>query len=574
MQRFTHLFIKQNAWFYVLKIALLSLLGINSLNCIAQANLSQPKQIIVGGDFNYPPYEFINEDGELTGYNVELSQEIAAVMGLNIKIKLMPWAEIRAEFDRGNVDILQGMAATPERTDLYNFSPHTFVNHSIFARDNSPKIAHYSELENYRVIVQSNGSAFDMLNHSGLNITLIPVETHADALRLLASGRYDFAVVSNLPGLYLSKKLGLSNITAISSLERNRLYGYATKTADEALLSQFTQGLAILKNTGRQQEIYDKWFGPLNVSPWSKAGVIAGICVVVLLLISTVVIIWNKALRKKVESRTKELQAQQLQLLHADKMASLGVLVSGVAHEINNPCSILTLNFPFIKEAFEDATDILDEHQARQGDFLVAGVSYQRFKHMLPEILDDMHIASNKVKGIVEDLKSFAVKGEASHEKTEQLDLNLLTNRSIRLVTNQIKNSTNHLEVNLANSLPAFQGSGSRIEQVIVNLILNACQALEDKSQKIIITSYFHTKHNQVVLSIEDQGVGIDQQQLIKLTDPFYTTKRQSGGTGLGLSVSARIVADHQGQLTFKSTLGKGTKVKLSLPLLQHESEL
>ena len=121
---------------------------------------------------------------------------------------------------------------------------------------------------------------------------------------------------------------------------------------------------------------------------------------------------WNKALRKIVESRTKGLQAQQLQLLHADKMASLGVLVSGVAHEINNPCSILTLNFPFIKEAFEDATDILDEHQASQGDFLVAGVSYQRFKHMLPEILDDMHIASNKVKGIVEDLKSFAVKGK------------------------------------------------------------------------------------------------------------------------------------------------------------------
>ena len=76
------------------------------------------------------------------------------------------------------------------------------------------------------------------------------------------------------------------------------------------------------------------------------------------------------------------------------------------------------------------------------------------------------------------------------------------------------------------------------------------------------------------MLSIEDQGVGIDQQHLIKLTDPFYTTKRQSGGTGLGLSVSAGIVADHQGQLTFKSTLGKGTKVKLSLPLLQHEREL
>ncbi|XQF92532.1 ATP-binding protein [Pseudoalteromonas espejiana] len=77
-----------------------------------------------------------------------------------------------------------------------------------------------------------------------------------------------------------------------------------------------------------------------------------------------------------------------------------------------------------------------------------------------------------------------------------------------------------------------------------------------------------------MVLTIEDQGIGIDQQHLIKLTDPFYTTKRQAGGTGLGLSVSAGIVADHQGLLTFKSTLGKGTKVKLSLPLLQQENAL
>ncbi|MEI8617931.1 hypothetical protein P4S63_14525 [Pseudoalteromonas sp. B193] len=129
---------------------------------------------------------------------------------------------------------------------------------------------------------------------------------------------------------------------------------------------------------------------------------------------------------------------------------------------------------------------------------------------MLPETLDDMHVASNKVKGIVEDLKSFAVKGETSHEKTERLDLNELTSRSLRLVSNQLKNSTSNVEVNLANKLPTFYGSGSRIEQVIVNLILNACQALENKSQKITITTYFHAKYDCVVFTIEDQGVGID----------------------------------------------------------------
>ncbi|HDY91796.1 MAG TPA: transporter substrate-binding domain-containing protein [Pseudoalteromonas sp.] len=561
------------------EMLLIGLLSFSISICKAQdyeLPSAEPKtnQIIIGGDYNYPPYEFTDSSGKYTGYNVELSQEIATVMGLNIKIKLDAWESIRDQFDRGEIDILQGMAATPERTNIYNFSPHTYVNHSIFARDDSPKISDYTQLGGYRVIVQANGSAFDMLNQSNLNIILIQVETHADALRLLSSGRYDFAVVSNLPGLYLSKKLGLSNITAISNLERNRLYGYATKAGDEALISQFAQGLAILKNTGRQQEIYDKWFGPLKVSPWSKAGIAIGIFIVVLLFISTIVIIWNKALRKKVESRTNELQAQQLQLLHADKMASLGVLVSGVAHEINNPCSILTLNFPFVKEVFEQAAEVLDEHQSLHGDFLIAGVGYNRLRNMLPEILDDMHVASNKVKGIVEDLKSFAVKGETVHEKTERLDLNELTSRSLRLVSNQLKNSTSNVEVNLANKLPTFYGSGSRIEQVIVNLILNACQALEDKSQKITITTYFHAKYDCVVFTIEDQGVGIDAKNLIKLTDPFYTTKRQSGGTGLGLSVSAGIVRDHQGKITFKSTLGQGTKVKLSLPLIQKENEL
>jgi len=565
--------------YFLLTILLIIFLSCSVSECLAEdyqhpTAESQTKQIIIGGDYNYPPYEFIDSKGKYTGYNVELSREIAAVMGLNIKIKLDTWENTRALFDQGKIDILQGMAATPERTDLYNFSPHTYVNHSIFARDDSPKITNYTELEGYRVIVQANGSAFDMLNEAKLNIVLIPVETHADALRLLASGRYDFAVVSNLPGLYLSQKLGLSNIKAISNLERNRLYGYATKTDDKALLSQFTQGLAILKNTGRQQEIYDKWFGPLKASIWSKAGIAVGLFVIVLLLISTVVLIWNKALRKKVESRTKELQAQQLQLLHADKMASLGVLVSGVAHEINNPCSILTLNFPFVKEAFEQATEILDEHRVEHGDFLIAGVSYNRLKNMLPETLDDMHVASNKVKGIVEDLKSFAVKGETAHQKNERLDLNELTKRSLRLVNNQLKNSTSNVKVNLANKLPTFYGSGSRIEQVIVNLILNACQALENKSQKITITTYFHSKYDNVVLTVEDQGIGINAKDLRKLTDPFYTTKRQSGGTGLGLSVSAGIVRDHQGQMTFKSTLGEGTKVKLSLPLIQKENEL
>jgi len=535
------------------------------------ADEQSSKRIIIGGDYNYQPFEFIDKDGNNAGYNVELSQEIAEVMGLDIEIKLGQWADVRAQLDQGDIDILQGMAATKERTGLYEFSPHTFVDRSIFARDSSPMINSLSDLENHQVIVQKNGSVYDMLQQSDMNIKIITVDTHANALRLLSSGKHDYAMVSNLPGLYLSKTLGLSNIKPVLSIKMNTRYGYAVKKGNEELLSQFAQGLAILKNTGRQQVLYDKWFGALQRSPWTEFGLAAAVIAVVLLFISTGVVIWNNALRKKVESRTQELKAQQMQLLHADKMTSLGVLVSGVAHEINNPCGILTLNFPFVREVFEQTSEILDEYQEQQGNFTVAGIDYERLKEVFPDTLEDMHIASRKIRGIVEDLKHFALKDDASVDLTESLDLNSLVKVSMRLVANQIKNSTDNFEVNFSEDIPAFKGAGQRIEQVIINLILNACQALNDKNQPILVTTYFDVKRQHVVLTIIDHGVGIKESDLGKLTDPFYTSKRKEGGTGLGLSVSAGIIRDHQGLLKFSSTEGKGTKVKLSLPLSHKE---
>lgn len=538
------------------------------------ADEQDTNKIIIGGDYNYPPFEFIDKDGNNAGYNVELSQEIAKVMGLNIEIKLGHWSDIRKQLDQGAIDILQGMAETKERIELYEFSPHTFVNRSIFARDNSPIIHSFSDLENLQVIVQKNGSIYDMLKNSQLNITIITVDTHAEALRLLSSGKHDYAAVSNLPGLYLSKTLGLSNIKPVLSIKMNTKYGYVVNKGKEALLSKFTEGLAILKNTGRQQALYEKWFGALESSYWTKFGLVTIAFAVMLLFISTGVVIWNKMLRKKVDIRTQELKTQQIQLLHADKMSSLGVLVSGVAHEINNPCGILTLNFPFVREVFEQSLEILTEYQEQHGDLTLAGVNYEQLKEVFPNTLEDMHIASRKIRSIVEDLKHFALKEDASIDLTESLDLNLLVKVSMRLLANEIKSSTEHFEINLSDDLPLFKGAGQRIEQVIINLILNACQALNDKSQKILVTTYFDKNRQHVVLTIIDHGIGIKEDDLRKITDPFYTSKRKHGGTGLGLSVSSGIIRDHQGLLNFSSTEGKGTKVTLSLPLSHKETKL
>jgi two-component system NtrC family sensor kinase len=541
---------------------------------MADETVVTSKRIIIGGDYDYPPYEFIDKDGRSSGYNVELSQEIAAVMGMDIEFRLGTWGEIRELFDRGEIDIVQGMAALKQRMHLYEFSPHTFVNQSVFARNDSPILESLDGLKNHQVIVQRNGSMYDLLVNVDKPIELIPVDTHADALRLLASGKHDYAVVSNLPGLYLSQELGLSNIKPVYSIEGTNKYGYAVKKGNEELLSKFSQGLAILKNTGRQQAIYEKWFGALQRSPWTRFGLIAAAIAVMLIFVSTGIVIWNRALRKKVESRTQELKTQQLQLLHADKMASLGVLVSGVAHEINNPCGILTLNFPLVRDVFEQIEEILDEYQEEQGGLMIAGVDYARLKTMFPETLEDMHIASRKIRAIVEDLKHFASKDSSDLELNELLDLNKLVEVSMRLVANQIKQSTNYFEVHYGDNLPLFKGSGQRIEQVVINLILNACQALNDKEQKISIRTLYDDAQQHVVFTITDHGIGIKEDDLSKLTDPFFTSKREQGGMGLGLSVSAGIVRDHQGVLDFRSMEGKGTSVKLSLPLEHKEDGL
>ena len=558
--------------FSVLKVFLLFCLAVFSV--MADEKAVTNKRIIIGGDYDYPPYEFIDKDGKNRGYNIELSKEIAAVMGIVIEFKLGKWGEIRELFDRGEIDILQGMAVSKERMNIYEFSPHTFVNQSVFSRNDNPALESLAALKNHQVIVQRNGSMYDLLANMDKSIELISVDTHADALRLLASGKYDYAVVSNLPGLYLSQELGLSNIKPVYSIEETNKYGYAVKKGNEELLSQFCQGLAILKNTGRQQAIYGKWFGALQGSIWTQFALFSAAVAVMLIFISIGIVIWNRALQKKVESRTQELKNQQLQLLHADKMASLGVLVSGVAHEINNPCGILTLNFPFVRDVFKQSEEILDKYQEEKGGLILAGVDYARLKTMFPETLEDMHIASRKIRSIVEDLKHFATKDSSDIDLSESLDLNKLVEVSMRLVSNQIKQSTNSFQVHYSDDLPVFKGSGQRIEQVVINLILNACQALTDKEQKISIRTFYDDDLRHVVFAITDHGVGIKEDDLSKLTDPFFTSKRGGGGMGLGLSVSAGIVRDHQGILDFRSTEGRGTTVKLSLPLEHIEDEL
>lgn len=528
--------------------------------------------IHVGGDLNYPPYEFINEDGEPDGYNTELTRAIAEVMGIEVEIQLGSWDDIRSRLEQGKLDVLQGMAYSTGRTDNYDFSPpHALVHQSIFARKGTAKVNNLNELAGKELIVQRGGVMHDFFLHSDIKAKLILVDTHAAALRLLSSGKYNYALVANLPGLYLGKELELSNIIPVGRPFGAKQYGYAVMKGNIDLLAQFSEGLAILKNTGRQQEIYDKWLGPLEQDgfPWKKIGLITGSISGILLVILGGIVIWNRMLTREVSRRTDELKQQQKQLMQADKMASLGILVSGVAHEINNPSSLLLLNLPVIQEFYDDAEDILETHYQEHGDFYIAGLEYSRMRDEIPSMLQDMLIGTQKIRRIVNDLKDFA--RETPDDWKEQIDLNETLEVAIRLVDKTIRQSCDQFNVEYTRPLPSFYGSAQKIEQVIINLIVNACQALESSNQAINIRTFLKDE-KQLCLEVWDQGKGIEPHNITRLCDPFFTTRREDGGTGLGLSISSKIVQEHGGSLVYESIPKHGTKAILTFSVAKLHS--
>jgi hypothetical protein len=180
------------------------------------------------------------------------------------------------------------------------------------------------------------------------------------------------------------------------------------------------RGLSILKESGEYREIYRKWLGVLEPPrlPWSRIIRYGALAVAPLLLVLGGTVIWNRTLKKEVALRTAalenevaerqlamdELRVRQRQLIQADKMTSLGILVSGVAHEVNNPTGLILLNLPHLQKAWEDAEPVLEEHYRQVGDFRLGWLQYSRMCEEIPQMLAEMQEGARRIKRIVEEI--------------------------------------------------------------------------------------------------------------------------------------------------------------------------
>jgi signal transduction histidine kinase/CheY-like chemotaxis protein len=267
---------------------------------------------------------------------------------------------------------------------------------------------------------------------------------------------------------------------------------------------------------------------------------------------------------------TDEKRMEQ-ELQQADKMISLGILVSGVAHEINNPNNFIMLNTRILEDSWKSVMPILDAHYEESGDFAMGGLPYLEMKEAVPKLLSGITGGTQRIMRIVEDLKDYA--RYQPGEVRAPLDVNQTLERAIALVSNQIRHSTSRFSVSYGEDLPMIQGDWQKIEQVIINLIQNACQALPDPGRALSVRSCLDRQAGLVAITVADEGTGIPKAILPRIMDPFFTTRRETGGVGLGLSVSSKIVRDHGGRLTVDSQEGKGTTFTVGLPVEQRRNK-
>ncbi|MBQ4122211.1 HAMP domain-containing protein [bacterium] len=291
-------------------------------------------------------------------------------------------------------------------------------------------------------------------------------------------------------------------------------------------------------------------------------------------------------LEKQVQDRTeelknayKELQSTQAIMVHSEKMKSLGELVAGIMHEINNPINFIYGNMTHLNNYSNDLMEIIEAYSKHDDNLtpenlkeindLKNTIDYEFLKTDLPDLIKSCREGADRAKNIIQDLKSFSRMEELS---VTDIDIPHEIDTVLNILHNKIKNkATIHKEY--MENIPRIEAFGGQLNQVFMNIIDNASGAIKETGDIWIRINSDKSKKN-LIIEIEDNGVGMDEETQRKVFNPFFTTKPVGQGTGLGMSISYKIIKNHQGDIKVESKKGQGSKFIIRLPMTINMEEL
>ena len=305
----------------------------------AAMQLPSDRPIVVGGDRNFPPYEFLDENDHPAGYNVDLTRAIASEMGLNIDIRLGRWTERIEALETGRIDIMQGMFYSPDRDLTFDFSQPHAVSHyvAVVRKGDDPAPESAADLSGKRIVVEDGDILHDFVIENGLDTQVTAVADQETALRELRDGKYDCALVSLITAHYLIDKNNWSHLVPGKKTIFAAEYCYASAKGQKALLAQFSEGLKALDNTGEYRRIHDKWLGVYRDTFPSLMDTIrySAIVIIPLLVVILVAFTWSWSLRRQVTEKTRALHESLDRFKYVFDAANVGKSITLPTGEVN-----------------------------------------------------------------------------------------------------------------------------------------------------------------------------------------------------------------------------------------------
>ena len=255
----------------------------------------------------------------------------------------------------------------------------------------------------------------------------------------------------------------------------------------------------------------------------------------------------------------------QKQIVQTEKLSALGFLVSGVAHEINNPNNFISFNIPILKQYLNKIIPIVDEYAKDHEKFQPFGMTYPQFREDVLKLLGNIENGSRRINTAVSNLRGiYRTKGKA---KLNRIDVKEVIEKSVSICRSKINRMVNSFEIDIPKDLPLIKTDSEAIETAVINLLINAAQAADKDNSwirlKVILEG---SSQNDLIIEVSDNGCGFDEKIKNHIFDPFFTTKSPNEGTGLGLTLCHNAIRKSGGRIEVDSVAGQGSTFKVILP--------
>jgi len=548
-----------------------------------KAFIKNHPEIALAPDPNFAPIEFFNDEGIFNGISSDYVQWINDNTELNIVIKTYDsWDQIIQAIKSKKIDMLSGVVPTEEREKFLNFSEAFIELPTVIITRKNFIDFQMTDIENMSLAVVDSYFTDDFLSEKYPNKNIVKVKTVLDGIKLVSFGQVD-AYVESLGAIsYYLEESGISNIKVAGEFEESSSYHFAVRDDYEILISILNKAIEKIPEN-EKADIFRKWVTLYPESTIINQELFITILIItgILVLISILSFTWNYTLKKEVarkasiieklnknekrklkkivKEKTEELEQTNKELLVAERIALVGRLVSGVAHEVNTPLGVAITAATHLKNKNSKLNQKLVDGTLTKYDL-------ELYISSVEETTDILNLNLEKAGALIKNFKKIAV-NQNIDEKTD-FNLSEHIDSTILSLNYKLKKTNCNIQVICPKNINIYSHPGF-FSQILTNFIMNSINHgfVKDKGNITIVAKIVDEK---LLLEYSDDGSGIEEQHLDKIFEPFFTTTRNKGGSGLGLNIVYNIVTSKlKGTIDVSSSIGKGVKFSIQIPIEQ-----